>query len=344
VGVLNKYAMIFWALALLAALLATRARRTLASPWFLAGAAIAILLVLPNAAWQLRRGLPMLELLRHQAEKNVPFTWATYLGELVKQQNPLMLPLWLGGLGWLLAGRGPGRPWLGLAFAIAIVVLGLLGAKPYYVFPAFPVVFAAGGCATERVVRGAVGRTAIVAALALAGTLAAPLALPILAPARLVAYARATGIREAPRERVDVGARLPQQFADQLGWPDLVESVARAWRALPPDLRARTAILAQNSGEAGAIDLYGPALGLPPATSPHNSYWYWGPPPDDTAALVILDFDPDVHRPHCGRLERVGQTPDSAWNMPYERRRPIWLCTGLARPPRDWWPALRLIF
>ena len=30
-------------------------------------------------------------------------------------------------------------------------------------------------------------------------------------------------------------------------------------------------------GEAGAIDVFGPSMGLPQAVSGHNTMWWWGP-------------------------------------------------------------------
>jgi len=47
--------------------------------------------------------------------------------------------------------------------------------------------------------------------------------------------------------------------------------------SLPPDLRARTGIYANDFGQGGAIDFYGPALGLPKAIGGHLTFWYWGP-------------------------------------------------------------------
>ena len=80
-------------------------------------------------------------------------------------------------------------------------------------------------------------------------------------------------------------------FAEQVGWPELVAQVADVYRALPADERARTAIFANNYGEAGAIGYYGPAYGLPRAISGINSYWYRGygdPPP---ATVIVLGDD-----------------------------------------------------
>ena len=63
-------------------------------------------------------------------------------------------------------------------------------------------------------------------------------------------------------ERDAVYAPLPQLYADMFGWDTMAETVAQVYQSLPATDRADCGILAGNYGEAGAIDHYGPALGL----------------------------------------------------------------------------------
>jgi 4-amino-4-deoxy-L-arabinose transferase-like glycosyltransferase len=341
-GLLNKYSMAFWTLALGAGLLSTRARRALASRWLLLAVLLAAAIALPNAAWQARHGFPMLELLRSgQAHKNAPFGWGAFLLETVLEQSPVALPLWLGGLAWLLRGRDPGRPWLGIAFLAVAAEVTLLRGKPYYLGPAFPVLLAAGGCAAEEWSRSAAARSAAAVALLAGGAAIAPLAIPLLPPTDLVRWQGTLGVRPSLMEQHELGP-LPQVFADMLGWPEMVESVARVWKALPAEVRAHAVVYAQNYGEAAAIDLYGPARGLPPAYSGHNSYWLWGPPPENTRAVLVVGGRAEDHRRSFERVEQVGETPDSPWSMPYERKRPIWLLAGPRVPFTTLWAAVRL--
>src|ERR1044071_1559708 len=106
--------------------------------------------------------------------------------------------------------------------------------------------------------------------------LLAPVVLPILPPDTLVSYMRAIHF-EGPRTETSHTAALPQHFADQFGWEEMVQSVARVYTSLPPDEQKRAAIFCQNYGEAGAIDFFGPKYGLPPALSGHQNYFLWGP-------------------------------------------------------------------
>jgi hypothetical protein len=49
----------------------------------------------------------------------------------------------------------------------------------------------------------------------------------------------------------------------QIGWPDAVKTIARVRDSLPVEERATVGILAGDEGEAGAVNLYGPAYRLP---------------------------------------------------------------------------------
>jgi hypothetical protein len=60
--------------------------------------------------------------------------------------------------------------------------------------------------------------------------------------------------------------------------------------------RARTTILAGNYGEAGAIERYGPADGLPHVYSGANNFWIWGPPPAADSAAIAVNVDPALLR------------------------------------------------
>lgn len=84
---------------------------------------------------------------------------------------------------------------------------------------------------------------------------------------------------------------LNDDVGETIGWPELARTVAGIYRGLP--YPARAVIVAGNYGEAGAIDRYGPALGLPPAYSGHNAYGDWGPPPPGSAPVIALGLDAD---------------------------------------------------
>src|SRR5438046_3923101 len=122
--------------------------------------------------------------------------------------------------------------------------------------------FAAGGVAIERIFASHLKRLkpALLSAMLVTGALFAPLVVPILPPDKLVAYMRAIRF-QPPCTETSHTAALPQVFADQFGWEQMVGSVAHVYHHLRPEDEKRAAIFCQNYGEGGAIDFFGPKLG-----------------------------------------------------------------------------------
>jgi len=230
-------------------------------------------------------------------------------------------------------------------------VMFVLKAKSYYLAPVYPMLLAAGSVAFEGRLdswRWSAGRLgprgaaavafAAVALLVLGGALLAPLALPLLPPEGYVAYSKALGVGMARTEVAHRGP-LPQLFGDQFGWPEFVVDVARAWNGLTPAERERGAIFANNYGEAGAINLFGPALGLPRAISAHQSHFLWGPPAFRGDVLVVTQESRASLERLCASVEEAGRH-EHRWGMA-EENGPIWVCRGLKTPLPDLWPRLK---
>ena len=88
--------------------------------------------------------------------------------------------------------------------------------------------------------------------------------------------------------------------------------------------------------EAGAINLYGPAYGLPRAISGVNSYWargYGNPPPE---TLIVLGLSQRSGERFFTWCSVAGRTPNpyGIRNEETERHPDIYLCG----PPRQPWP------
>ncbi|HEX3958246.1 MAG TPA: hypothetical protein VHZ03_16705 [Trebonia sp.] len=117
--------------------------------------------------------------------------------------------------------------------------------------------------------------------------------------------------------------------------------VARVYAALPPSGRSVTAVLAGNYAEAGAIDRYGPPLGLPPAYSGHNAFWWWGPPPARDTAVVAIGVDPSILRAQFTSV-RLAATYDNGLgiNVP-EQGVQVYIATGRRTSWAAAWPAFR---
>jgi hypothetical protein len=214
--------------------------------------------------------------------------------------------------------------------------------RVYYLFPAFPLLFAAGGVAWEAwLTRPALAwaRIAYPALVAAAGALLAPIAIPILPPETYIRYARALHLEQPRLERHRLGP-LPQIFADQFGWPEMAATVARVYHGLPREIRSATAIFAQSYGEAGAIDLFGPRYGLPPALSGHQNYFLWGCRGYSGDSLIALGGRREAWERLFASVQTVARV-EHPYSMPY-RHFDVFYCRGIKRPLGELWPQLKM--
>ena len=337
-GLENKHSTLFFGAAVAFAILVTPLRQELLRPWIWFGATVALVIFLPNIIWQWQNGFPTIEDLQNVRDigKNVKLAPIPFLQQQALMMHPGNLPVWLAGLWFLLVGRGRSFRAVGWTYLSLLVFFMVLHAKDYYLAPAYPMLLAAGGVAIELWSTRISGtharfaaRSAIAGWLVLAGAIFAPIALPLLSPADHVAYQKTEVAHVGP---------LPQLWGDQFGWPELVEGIATIYNAMPEEERLRTGIYASNYGEAGAINLFGPGYGLPPAICAHQTHSMWGPGDFDGDQLIWLQWEPEWLEGRCGSVEIVGEH-HHPWGMA-EENRPILLCRDLIRPLAEQWPGL----
>jgi len=345
-GLENKQTMLMFTFALIAGLLLTAERRRMANRWFLLGGLVAFLIFLPNLIWMVQHHFPHLELLANirSNQRNVALNPFQFVGQQILAMHPLALPIWLCGLWSLLIGGNGGRyRALGWAYLLALGTLLMMNGRFYYLLPAYPMLFAAGAVAIEGWLdrpRWGWVRPAYVALLAVTGVLLAPIAMPVLPPQALVRYTEIIGLSQPKLEHRQSSA-LPQLFADRFGWPEMAATVAKVYNALPPGERAKAAIYGNDYGEAGAIDFYGPALGLPKAISGHLTYWYWGPR-QYTGEIVIV-----LGEHGRERLDKYFTSVEEVASVghPYamaSQNFPVYLCRGpKGRTLQQIWPELK---
>ena len=333
IGLQNKHSMLFLGFAVAAGLVLTPMRRSLARPWIWAGGAIALLIFLPNLLWQVQHDFPTVELLRNVKEtgKNVVLAPLPFMIQQAMMLGPFAAPLWIGGLVFLF--RSPRYRAFGIVYVVLIVTFIGLEAKDYYVAPIYPLLFAAGAVWFSS--RRLLWVPALVLVV-LGGLIAVPLALPLLPPPKYLAFQRALGIKPQAAE-VSHTSEMPQIFADQFGWEEMVAKVARYYHSLPPDERKKTIIYCGNYGQAGAIDFYGPKYGLPLAISGHQNYFLWGPRGATGHSVILVGDDPD---PGMWQSLRVVDRTFHPYAMP-EENGPIYHGRGLKAPLEEVWPSVK---
>jgi len=344
-GLENKHSTLFFGAAVAAAILLTSSRRELLRPWIWLGAAVALAIFLPNIIWQWQHGFPTLEDLQNVREtgKNVQLAPVAFFAEQIMMMHPATAPIWLAGAWFLLLGRGRAFRVLGVTYLVLLGVFMIMHAKNYYLAPAYPMLLAAGGVAVEGWTallaprRRKILRAAVLASVLVLGAAMAPIALPVLSPEQHIAYLEHLGIEPSKTEVAHVGP-LEQLWGDQFGWPELVEEIAEIYWALPEEERSRTGIFASNYGEAGAINLFGPEHGLPPAICAHQTHSIWGPGDFAGNQLIWLQWEPEWLEGRCGSVEVVG-AHHHPWGMA-EENRPILLCRDPSPSLAEQWPGL----
>jgi 4-amino-4-deoxy-L-arabinose transferase-like glycosyltransferase len=332
-GLENKHSMLFFGAGIFAGLLLTRSRRFFASKWLWIAGALALALFLPNVIWEYRHDWATLELLR-----NVQTS-----GKNVVLVNPLTLPIWLAGL-WFFFFDRDGKQFrlLGIAYVVVLVLMIVLKGKNYYMLPIYPMLFAGGAVWWERLLatrrRFNWLKVAYPVLLVLVGAVFAPMLAPVLPVETYLRYQRALGF-EPPKTEVGHVGPLPQHFGDRFAWPEMVQQVAQIYNSLPAGERAKTGIYANNYGEAGAIDFFGPRYGLPKAISPHQSYFFWGPRDYTGEQLIVLQSKREDAERNCNSVEAVG-TVGHPLAMA-EEHYTIFICRDLKQPLKELWPRLK---
>ena len=330
-GMLTKYSMVFCVAGIAVGVVVTRLRRHLTGKWLWLGAGCALLIFLPNLLWQWRHDFISLEFLQHIHARDVRIgRTKDFIPDQLKMEL-FGLPLALAGLLFLFlspkAGRWRALPWL---YVVPFVLFLLAHGRGYYLAPAYAVLFAAGAVWMEdmfRRWRPRWSRTgyAIAAVLLLADV---ALVSAVVLPAGPVGSAS-----------WNFAVKQNEDLAEEVGWPELVETIARVRDSLPQSDRARLGILAGNYGEAGAINLYGPAHGLPRAICGTNSFWErgYGDPPPET--VIVVGFDREFVEHHFESAEVVARVTNrhGVANEETTQRPEIFLCRGLRGGWAEFW-------
>ncbi|NNE34058.1 MAG: hypothetical protein HKN13_02405, partial [Rhodothermales bacterium] len=201
---------------------------------------------------------------------------------------------WMGGLLWLFRKKQGRYRLLAATFVFVVLLLVVLRGKSYYTLGAYPMLFAAAGVWLETV-HGAVRWSLALLALVL-GVLVSPFSTPYLPVDSMISYGQSfverTGVDGPLVWETGVRHDLPQDYADMLGWQELAELARVAFTEAGDS--ANTAIFAENYGQAGAIEYYGRARGIPDVISFADSYRLWAPDslPRTISTLVYVTEDP----------------------------------------------------
>lgn len=253
------------------------------------------------------------------------------IDQVYSATNPSSVFLWVVGLYfyWRCSGA------LNYRFLVWMYVAPLVGflvtqGRGYYLAPAYPMLIAGGAYFIGEQVRVLAPRERhtrfswLYISLGIGGVCAVLLSMPVV-PLNSPIWKMADGFHELYREEV--------------GWPELVKQVAEIRDTVPPEERARLGILAGNYGEAGAINVYGPAYGLPRAISGIDSFWLWGygdPPPETVIVLGLQRSHVNALFETCS-LAGINANPYGIENEESRDYPEIFLCCNLRQPWEQFW-------
>jgi hypothetical protein len=280
-GLLTKYSVIFFIAGVLGGMILSRARRYFLNGWFWAGVALALLIFLPNFLWQVRHDFISYAFLHSIHARDVRIGRADdfLIGQIRICINFAATPVAMAGL--ILFLRSPRYRMLGWMYLIPLALFYFSKGRSYYMAPAYPMLIAMGAAGAVRWLASLpkAARRSIIgvfyAGLAFCGAYIFAVVLPLASsgPLRDFALKRNGDLRE------------------EFGWDELVRTVAGIRDSLPADQQAHLGVTVGNYGEAGAIEILGPAYHLPAPISTTNSGWLRGYPTPSPTTFIVLGID-----------------------------------------------------
>ena len=335
-GFLNKYSIVFFAAALILALLISQHRKIIFSKYFLLGLLTGLIIAFPNLIWQYNHNWPIVkhmeELQRYQLSNN---SVSGFFIDQVMNCLPSTL-IWLAGfIMLLLLPQEKKFRFLSLTFIFVLLIIVVGRGKSYYTLGAYTMLFAAGGYTMEKYFRrkwSIVNYIVIVTGI-LISTFALPLELPYASFDTVAKYCDAENGGIPQRWEDGKIYPIPQDYADMTGWKELTGIVLQAYSSLDEDQKKECTIYAENYGEAGAIEFYGQWCGLPKPISFHDSYLLWAPDSiSDGPFIYINDEVGDMDKMFNNYIE-IDRVNDQYFR---ENGVMVLLCTD----PKDQWKEL----
>jgi hypothetical protein len=326
VGLQTKYTICFLIAGILGGMLLTRARRYFLSGWFWGGVGVALLIFLPNFLWQARHGFISVHFLGHIHVRDVGEGRANGFlrDQFILCANLFAAPLWIAGLVSFL--RSSRYRLLGWMYVIPLALFVVGKGRGYYMAAAYPMLLAMGAVAGERWVSrlkrgwGMVVEGVFFAGLGAWGAFAFALLVPIATSGPLK----------------DFALKNSGDLREEIGWNELVKTVAGIRDSLPPEQQTSVGVLVGNYGEGGAVEILGPAYHLPMPISMTNSAWLRGYPTPAPTTLIVVGFSQkgaDEMFSAC-RLAGHNGNSEGVKNEESEYNPDIFICG----PPRVPWP------
>lgn len=341
-GLLNKHSMLFFGFGLVVAMLLTPMRKYFKSPWLYGAGGIILLIFLPNLIWQVSNGWPTFNfLINLKAGVMSGISTLQFLAGQLLYLHPFNAVLWISGLVFFLFTKaGKSYRVLGWIWLAVFILLVFTRSKIYYLAPAYPALLAGGGVVLERWVlrKSRVWlKPVIISILFIGGTAMAPLSLPIFNINTTEKYIH--GVTFGAFKNI---YEMTKDLRGMFGWQERVEAVAKVYNSLSPGEQERSVIFAAGYGNAGAVDYFGKAHGLPNAVSLSMTYWLWGVPEGPIDTVIGMGFSKETMDKLFEEVELAAEVElknVNPWNSPFPVtvcRKPKYTLQHLWKKNRPW--------
>jgi len=296
-GMLTKYSMAFFTFSLLFGILISKQRKMLLNKHIVGATLVAIIVWLPNIIWQFQHHLPVITHMSTLQKEQLDYLKPSDFVMQELMDNGIALFVWLTGLIFLsFSFRLHKFQFLAIAFVLIFAFLLFMHGKSYYLFGAFPMLFAAGGFGFERWLKasGYTLRGITIAVFTLPNLILFPIVLPVLPLKNTVAFFKyindhTTILRSAVTWEDHKMHATTQDYADMLGWDEMAADVAIGWQSLSPEQQKHTQIYADNYGEAGALHHYHQQYHFPDVISLNSSFALWAPDSLNAQYIIYVD-------------------------------------------------------
>lgn len=340
-GLLNKIGFLWFGAGLFVGMLITNPKVYLRKEIYIAGL-FAFILFLPYIIWNFTHDFAHLEFISNATKyKYSGISALDFAFGQILTMNPVSFPVWIAGLLYLiLNNEGKKYRILALIYLVTFLILLINGhSKPEYLGTAYVPLLAAGGVIFEKFFAKKnlyKLRFILPLIITLSGLALMPVVLPVLPVETFIAYQKIIGIEPGNSEGKELN-ELHQFYSDMYGWENMAKTVSDAYLKLSPEERKHSIILAQNYGEAGAIEYFSNKYPLPQVISYHNNYWYWlDEVKKEYYSIIIIGGNPGDHLKGCGSVEKI-TTITNRYAMPYETNLPVYICRNLKINIREIW-------
>jgi hypothetical protein len=341
IACLTKMTLPLWGPGFVAALLLTNRRKDLLTPFPWLGAAVFLVVLFPYILWEAANHWVTVTYWHNYGSWRVyQAPLPEFLNNILFSLNPFLLPVYALGLYRAFRRR---FAFLGVMFLVSLTVAYFLHVRTWMLAGLFLPLIAAGALHLEEILAKvkytAAWKAAAATVLAAAGILVAPANLPIMPVADLSAYADNFQFLYRPiRDFIGEGTKYPGYFSLRFGWEDLVRDVAAVYNGLPAEERADAGIYATSYAHAAAVDMFGPAYGLPPAVSGNLTYYLWGPGTSSWEVMVVIASKTNEMAPFFERCEMKSAVTNE-FTLQYHKMY-IFICRNPKVPPQMIWSSV----